>query len=237
MLKASLWPCAGTRVVSDKSDYNDSQLTSQRGGILNTGDPITITQGDSQETAEASGVSSTTQPTPTARMPLRGSGTGRVGGRSLQVRLLKEQEEEIRALKQNSVYAAGSPLSHAEIARLEKSQVRRRLDLSKEHQFRSRNRDMLQMNGQLLTVQGNAVRPTEKPTGIDVKMPHFPGCACQECNGLVERVCEDNLDKAAHERKMEREFARLMQLKRERTAIMSTKLGKDTGKKKVKGDG
>jgi hypothetical protein len=146
-----------------------------------------------------------------------------------QVRLLKEQEEEIRRARQSSILAAGHTLSHAEIARLEKSQVERRLDISKAHRFQSRNSDILQTNGQLLTVQGT-IWPVEKSTGIDVKPPHFPGCTCDVCNAVVKRVFEESQDKAAHARTMDREFARLMQLKRERTA----KMGKDTGKQKAR---
>lgn len=135
------------------------------------------------------------------------------GGRSLQTRLLKEKEEEIRARKQNVI--AHGP-SRAEVAQLEKNQVTRMLDLSKSYRFRSRNSQILQNNGQLVTVQG-VLWPREQSVGLDVRPPHFPGCTCEQCEGVIERVVFENQDKAAHERSVAAEFARL-QVKHKRTA-------------------
>lgn len=83
------------------------------------------------------------------------------------------------------------------------------LDLSKEHRFRSRNSQILQDNGQLVTVQG-VLWAREQAVGLDVKPPHFAGCTCEDCEAVISRVCEKNQDKAAQERSVASEFARLM---------------------------
>lgn len=97
------------------------------------------------------------------------------------------------------------------------------LDLSKEHRFRSRNSQILQDNGQLVTVQG-VLWAREQAVGLDVKPPHFAGCTCEDCEAVISRVCEKNQDKAAQERSVASEFARLqLKAKRTTTAAKSSK--------------